>query len=404
MNPTASARVLFVDDDPQVLDGLRRALRGKRHDWHMTFAAGGEAALADMERIAPDVVVSDMRMPGIDGLTLLRRTAVDHPATVRILLSGQTGQAAATAAVPVAHQFISKPCDAHDLTRVLERLELARAVLPAGLDAIVGQTMFVPAPHDQIEAVRDALEAHDLERAASAIASDASLAGAALRLANSAFCGRGRAVADARVAARSLGAQSLLDALVTPALARPLDGRTAHLSSSRVLRAHAIGTARLAASMFDDPGTQGVAWTAGLLHTVGALALATELPDRYRSVLERIERGDDAAESERRVFGATHGAVGAALLTAWGLPDVLADACLGFRDGRTEAAESWGVVAAVRLAAVLAAECLPPGVGSVGDRLDHAWVERLGVTSRIAGWRAGAASVVDAAVAKALVA
>lgn len=403
MNPTASARVLFVDDEPQVLDGLRRALRGKRHDWHMTFAAGGEAALAAMDQAAPDVVVSDMRMPGIDGLTLLRRTAVDHPATVRILLSGQTDQFAATTASEVAHQFLSKPCDAHDLTRVLERLDARRAGLPADLDIVVGQTLSVPTPRDEIDAARDALEAHDLERALSTIVSAPSLAGATLRLANSSFCGRGRLVADARVAARSLGEQCLLDALIAPASVRPLDDRVAAASSSRVLRAHAVGTARLAAAMFDDPVSAGVAWTAGVLHTVGRWALANAFPNRYRAVVERMDRSEEETTAERRQFGATHGVVGAALLAAWGVPDVLVDTCLGWRDDPTDATDTWGVPAAVRVAATLVAERLPHVAGG-GDGLDDAWVARLGLTSRLADWRARAADDTGWALSEARVA
>ncbi len=65
-------RVLFVDDEPRILEGLRRMLRPQRHEWEMAFAPGGEAALAMMEASPFDVIVSDMRMPGIDGAVPLR--------------------------------------------------------------------------------------------------------------------------------------------------------------------------------------------------------------------------------------------------------------------------------------------------------------------------------------------
>ena len=69
----AMRRVLFVDDEPRILEGLRRMLRPQRHEWEMAFAPGGEAALAMMEASPFDVIVSDMRMPGMDGATLLCR-------------------------------------------------------------------------------------------------------------------------------------------------------------------------------------------------------------------------------------------------------------------------------------------------------------------------------------------
>lgn len=57
-------RILFVDDEQHVLDGLKNILRRERKKWDMVFALGGKAALSELERGPFDVVVSDMRMPG----------------------------------------------------------------------------------------------------------------------------------------------------------------------------------------------------------------------------------------------------------------------------------------------------------------------------------------------------
>ena len=59
--------------------------------WEMGFVRGGEEAMAELERSAWDVIVTDMRMPGIDGATLLRHVQVRHPRVVRIVLSGPDG-------------------------------------------------------------------------------------------------------------------------------------------------------------------------------------------------------------------------------------------------------------------------------------------------------------------------
>jgi CheY-like chemotaxis protein len=66
-------RVLFVDDEPKVLDALRRLLYAMRRQWEMAFLAGGQEALAYLAQHPCDVVVTDMRMPGIDGSQLLRQ-------------------------------------------------------------------------------------------------------------------------------------------------------------------------------------------------------------------------------------------------------------------------------------------------------------------------------------------
>ena len=85
---TPTKKVLFVDDEAHLLEGLKRLLRPQRKEWDMFFALGAEEALALLERTPVDVVVTDMRMPGMDGATLLQRVHDSHPSVMRIVLSG----------------------------------------------------------------------------------------------------------------------------------------------------------------------------------------------------------------------------------------------------------------------------------------------------------------------------
>jgi YesN/AraC family two-component response regulator len=80
--------LLFVDDEPKVLQGLQRQLRHMRHDWDMHFIDGGQKALDFMAAQPVDIIVSDMMMPGMDGSQLLTEVVKRHPRTVRIILSG----------------------------------------------------------------------------------------------------------------------------------------------------------------------------------------------------------------------------------------------------------------------------------------------------------------------------
>ncbi len=65
-------RILFVDDESRVLEGLRRMLWSMRQEWDMVFVDSGPKALEEMARGNFDVIVTDMRMPGMDGAQLLR--------------------------------------------------------------------------------------------------------------------------------------------------------------------------------------------------------------------------------------------------------------------------------------------------------------------------------------------
>jgi len=114
-------RILFVDDDESVLDALRNILRKRRNEWDMVFSIGAKAALTELAKAPFDVVVTDMRMPGMDGAALLTHVRDHYPGTARIVLSGHAERDAIVRALPVTHQFLNKPCDAVTLRSVVER-------------------------------------------------------------------------------------------------------------------------------------------------------------------------------------------------------------------------------------------------------------------------------------------
>ena len=122
--------VLFVDDEPRLLDGLKRLLRPQRTEWEMLFAGSGEEALSVMERQQVDILVTDMRMPEMDGAELLRRVHERFPGVTRIVLSGQFDDETGLRATPYAHQFLAKPCDPEKLKAAITRTVGSCQVLP----------------------------------------------------------------------------------------------------------------------------------------------------------------------------------------------------------------------------------------------------------------------------------
>ena len=102
-----SKRLLFVDDEALVLNGLRRALHGMRQEWDMHFVDSGAAALQALDQEAYDAIITDMRMPVMDGAQLLEQVKQRHPNVIRIVLSGQSSREAVFRSITGAHQFIS---------------------------------------------------------------------------------------------------------------------------------------------------------------------------------------------------------------------------------------------------------------------------------------------------------
>src|SRR6476646_10656243 len=95
--------VLFVDDEPAILDGYKRMLY---RDFDIKTALGGEEGLAMIRQSEPvPLVISDMRMPGMDGVQFLRHVCEESPDTVRMVLTGYTDLKAAVDAVNEGHIF-----------------------------------------------------------------------------------------------------------------------------------------------------------------------------------------------------------------------------------------------------------------------------------------------------------
>ena len=120
-------RILFVDDDPEILAAFQRAFRRDRARWEVVVAIGGRAALDELRGGTFDVVVSDVRMPEVDGFEVLRFAREHSPTTVRIVLSGSE-EISSLAEASLVHALLVKPCAITVLRATIERSCLSPAV------------------------------------------------------------------------------------------------------------------------------------------------------------------------------------------------------------------------------------------------------------------------------------
>ncbi|CAA6603204.1 Response regulator containing a CheY-like receiver domain and an HTH DNA-binding domain (fragment) [Rhodospirillaceae bacterium LM-1] len=118
---TELVRILFVDDEPNILSGLKRLMRNMRDQWDMSFCSSAPEALAAFEKSPFDVIVSDMRMPGMDGAQLLELIREKYPGTIRVILSGYADSESVLRTVGPAHIYLAKPCDQHLLQEAIVR-------------------------------------------------------------------------------------------------------------------------------------------------------------------------------------------------------------------------------------------------------------------------------------------
>ncbi len=394
-------RVLFVDDEPRILEGLRRMLRPQRHEWEMAFAPGGEAALAMMEALPFDVIVSDMRMPGMDGATLLWRVREVHPEVVRIVLSGHTELSTALRVVPVAHQFLAKPCDAEMLRVAVERACHLKALLS---DDAIRRTVTalgdLPSLPRTYEALTQALADPDtsLQKVAKIIEQDVGISAKVLQLVNSAFFGITHSMTSIQGAVSYLGINTLKNLVLSVEIFRAFKPQKDLAGFSlEKLQHHAQLTAHIAARLPVPKHLADIAVVAGMLHDVGKLILAWKISAHFEKMLaESHEARCPVYQMEERHNGFSHAEIGAYLLGLWGLPYTVVEAVALHHGPNRVPHQNFDAISAVYAANLLAHELEESASGDAAVyKLENYQEElaTLGVGGMIPEWRAMAAGI-----------
>src|SRR3984957_412847 len=140
-----STRIVFVDDELNILQAMGRSFHSMRNEWNMEFASSGAAALEELKKTPADVIVSDMRMPGMDGWQLLAEVKKLHPQTVRLVLSGNAEPCSIMRSVGVAHQYLAKPCESAALKAAISQSHRLKELLSSDrLAQLVGRVSMLP--------------------------------------------------------------------------------------------------------------------------------------------------------------------------------------------------------------------------------------------------------------------
>jgi HD-like signal output (HDOD) protein len=324
-------RILFVDDESKVLDGIRRMLHADRKRWAMEFAIGGDAALQACEAGSFDVVVSDMRMPGMDGATLLGQIRDRYPSTARIVLSGYSEAEMTTRAVPVAHRFLTKPCDASELHSVIERVCTLQDLLSAPeIRQIIGSVTELPSLSATYTSLMKALGDPNtgIVEVANILGGDMAMSAKILHMVNSAFFGLAQKVSNLRSAVSYLGMETIKNlALVSETFRAFAPDARIPQSVCQSIQLHAQRTAAIVSVLPGDSKTRDIRIVAALLHDIGRLVLASKMPDKFCLLL--ASTGDHSREHfelEESLLGTSHAEIGAYLLGLWGIPDLAIEA------------------------------------------------------------------------------
>jgi HD-like signal output (HDOD) protein len=359
-----------------------------------------DEALALLAREAFDVVVTDMRMPRMDGAELLTRVKAEYPRVARIVLSGQTEQKNTMRSVAAAHRFLAKPCDPETLMRAIEGVSALRELLHNEelLAAVTGLGKLPSLPDSYLALSREVrAQSATAQTVARIIAADPAMSAKVLQLVNSAFFGLTKEVSDVERAVTLLGIETINSLLVSRAAFDSFDVPGGIDLKALWREALLVGrVARAIADSEDAPvATRHAAYEAGLMHDIGKLVLATVAAPSAAEIERLVTAGElRAYEAEHRVLGCDHGVLGAYLLDLWGLPTPIIHAVAHHHRPAQGGGGAFSALVAVHAAnAVLGDVC--PAVVVDPPQLDEQWLAGLGLTEHVVTWRERAVAIAE---------
>jgi HD-like signal output (HDOD) protein len=320
-----------VDDDRDLLDGLRARLYKHRHDWNMKFVVSGAEALDAFEQQNVDLIVSDVRMPGMDGGQLLSTVKQRWPTTVRIIVSGYSDPVQAVRLTSLAHQYVAKPCDGQQLENIIERcFNLQDLLGHEALRRVVGSIGKLPAMPKTYGRLQAALSQPTVTagEVGDIVNADAAIASKVLQITNSAFFRLRKPIVRIKDAVTYLGFATIRNLVLSAEIFSQWKNPQNPLSvDPEQLQNHAQLAAAACKSLAGGRASPDDAWLAGLLHDIGYWVLVQECPDELGQALE-LSRNQHLPlfECERLTTGATHAEIGAYLLGLWGLPYSIVEA------------------------------------------------------------------------------
>jgi HD-like signal output (HDOD) protein len=323
--------IVFVDDERELLEGLRVRLYKHRHDWNMQFLLSGDEAIAAFEQQPVDLIVSDVRMPGMDGGQLLSVVKQRWPNTVRVIVSGYSDPVQAVRLTSLAHQYVAKPCDGQQLENIIERcFNLQDLLSEEPLRKMVGRIGKLPAMPKTYGRLQAALSQPSVTAAeiGDIVTADAAIASKVLQITNSAFFRLRKPMVRIKDAVTYLGFATIRNLVLSAEISSQWKTQQGLLEvDPEQLQNHAQYAAAACKSLAGGRASADDAWLAGLLHDIGYWILIQECPNELAQALE-LSRAQHLPlfECERRTTGATHAQIGAYLLGLWGLPYSIVEA------------------------------------------------------------------------------
>lgn len=326
-------KILIVDNLPNVYQGLKRVLWTQKPDWDLTYAENAQKALELIDALEFDVIVSDIKMPVMDGSELLNHINTEYPNIIRIVLSGQCDQEAAFKLVSTTHLFLSKPCDPKTFTDFIERAMKNKLILnnPDIIKIINGVKNLPSMPLTYLK-LNHTLEQKNVNvnTIVNIISNDVALAAKILQMVNSAFFSLNWRVTNLNQAIHVLGIDTLKMLVLSYGLIQKFEVKQVGKFSTEILWQENTNVAFLAKELAircnESEDIVEEVFVSSLLLKIGILVLAQNYSLKFGEALKiATETSSMLIDVEKDLYACSHAEIGAYLLSIWGLPSEIVE-------------------------------------------------------------------------------
>lgn len=325
-------RILFVDDEVQILKSLARLFIDT--DYDVLTAESGEDALKILENEEINLVVSDMRMPYMDGYQLLCEIRKKYPKVLRVILSGYADEKVIFKALQqnVSKLYMFKPWNNDALLKLVEQIfETEDLLSNRDLLLLVNNFGELPTIKSSYQRVIEMIDKDgEIFEISQEIERDLSISTKVLHIVNSAFYGI--KTGSVRQAVTYLGLQNIRSLILSTSIIDSMGNVGLKTDFLEELWKHAFLTNKVLHFLYEKCLQKKMpesANSAGLLHNIGIVFMLKSFSDKYICLVREAEiEGLDMIEHEKTVFKATHQETGGYLLRWWDLPFPIVEAAL----------------------------------------------------------------------------
>jgi len=336
MEATGKKQLLFVDDESNLLQGLQRMLRLQRDVWDMVFVSSGREALQAMKRKSFDMIITDMKMPGMDGVELLTEVMRQFPETIRFILSGQMSNETLVRTVGPCHLILKKPCDTEYLIYSIEQaLKLRHLLGDSHLRAIISEIKSLPSLPSLYLRLEEEMRSPmcSIRNVADIISQDLPMSAKLLHIINSPYFGLCSQVIDIVQAVKILGLDTIKSLIFITQIFTSLQGDGPISDCMEALWRHSLNVSSFSRKMAQmlqlSTYEEDSVFKSGLFHDIGKIVLLTRLPEIFIECIQKSEMDEiPLFEAELTIMGVSHAEVGAYLLGLWGFSNPVLEAVL----------------------------------------------------------------------------